>query len=224
VARRLLARTDGLTAEQAAQAVGLARSNLYRWAKDDTLKSRRPRRVRPKTWTPPLRQAVERLRRDFPMWAKAKLGPMLRAEGVKVSDATAGRIIADPVARRVVQAVPASRKRPYACRWTAKRRFAHRLLRDLAVSAPGGLVQLDTFFVNLTLTKAIKHLSDRQNGPSARPSTAPLRKPPQVLDTPASVSARRGGAIRPLPAARYPQLLPPPARGPHLGPPRPPIR
>ena len=51
------------------------------------------------------------------------------------------------------------RRRPYARRWTAKRRFARRRPRDLAVSEPGALVQLDTVYVNLTPTKAIKHFT-----------------------------------------------------------------
>src|SRR5208283_2843298 len=63
------------------------------------------------------------------------------------------------VARGVVQAVPTLRRRPYARRWTAKRRFARRLPRGLAVSEPGGLVQLDTVFVNLAPTKAVKHFT-----------------------------------------------------------------
>ena len=90
---------------------------------------------------------------------RAKLGPLVRAEGFCVSDATVGRIIASLVARGVVETVPTLRRRPYARRWTAKRRFARRLPRDLAVSEPGGLVQLDTVFVNLTPTKAIKHFT-----------------------------------------------------------------
>jgi putative transposase len=147
---------EGLSAEQAAKAVGVPRSTLYRWEKQAAPKSRRPRRLRLKTWTPALRQAVERLRWDFPMWGRAKLGPLLRAQGFAVSDATVGRILADLVARGVVDPVPALRRRPYARRWTAKRRFAQRLPRDLAVGEPGGLVQLDTVFVNLTPTKAIK--------------------------------------------------------------------
>lgn len=159
VARWRRARGDGLNAEQAARAVGIPRSTLYRWEKDAEPKSRRPRRVRPKTWTPELRQAVERLRQDFPMWGRAKLGPLLRAEGFAASDATVGRIIASLVARGVVEPVPTLRRRPYARRWTAKRRFAQRLPRDLAVREPGGLVQLDTVFVNLTPTKAIKHFT-----------------------------------------------------------------
>ena len=156
VARWLRARGDGLNAEQAARAVGAARSTLYRWEKDAAPKSRRPHRVRPKTWTPALRQAVERLRQDFPMWGRAKIGPLLRAEGFPVSDATVGRVLAELVARGVVQAVPTLRRRPYARRWAAKRRFARRLPRDFAATEPGGLVQLDTVFVNLTPTKAIK--------------------------------------------------------------------
>jgi transposase len=154
VARWLRARADGLNAEQAARAVGVPRSTLYRWEKDAAPKSRRPHRVRPKAWTPALRQAVERLRQDFPMWGRAKIGPLLRAEGFGVSDATVGRLLAELVERGVVQAVPTLRRRPYARRWTAKRRFARRLPRGLVVTEPGGLVQLDTVFVNLTPAKS----------------------------------------------------------------------
>lgn len=159
VGRWRRAMADGLSAERAAKAVGVARANLYRWEKDATPKSRRPRRARAKTWTPELRQAVERLRQDFPMWGRAKLGPLVRGEGFAVSDATVGRIIKNLVTRGVVEPVPTLRRRPYARRWTAKRRFARRLPRDLAVREPGGLVQLDTVFVNLTPTKAIKHFT-----------------------------------------------------------------
>jgi len=59
VARWRRARADGLNAEQAARAVGVPRSTLYRWGKDAAPKSRRPHRLRPKTWTPALRQAAE---------------------------------------------------------------------------------------------------------------------------------------------------------------------
>ena len=55
------------------------------------------------------------------------------SEGFAVSDATVGRIIAQPRRpRRRFEPVPALRRRPYARRWTAKRRFARRLPRDLA--------------------------------------------------------------------------------------------
>ena len=153
------ARRDGLTAEKAASAVGVGRATLHRWSKRLEPKSRRPHRPRPRNWSPVLVQAVERLRLDYPMWGRAKLGPLARAEGFAASDATVGRIIRHLVDRGVVEPVPRLRRRPHARRWTAKRRFAARLPKDLKAHKPGGLVQLDTVFVNLTPTKAIKHFT-----------------------------------------------------------------
>ena len=75
------------------------------------------------------------------------------------SDATVGRIIAQLVARGAVQPVLTLRRRPYARRWTAKRRFAQRLPRDLTANEPGGLVQLDTVHVNVAPDKSIKHFT-----------------------------------------------------------------
>jgi putative transposase len=153
------ARRDGLTAAQAAKAVGVSRASLHRWSERLEPKSRRPHRVKGKTWTSELVQAVERLRQDYPMWGRAKLGPLVRAEGFAASDTTVGRIIQALVKRGVVHPVPTLRRRPHARRWTAKRRFAQRLPRELKATSPGGLVQLDTVYVNLTPTKAIKHFT-----------------------------------------------------------------
>jgi hypothetical protein len=129
------AMSDGLSADRAAQAVGVPRPTPYRWQKHATPKNRWPLRPRPKSWTHALRQTIERLRQDFPTWGRAKLGPLVREQGFAVSDATVGRIIADLVVRVVVEPVPALRRRPYAHRWTAKRRFARRLPRELAERA-----------------------------------------------------------------------------------------
>lgn len=153
------ARRDGLTAARAAPAVGASRASLYRWSERLEPKSRRPHRVRQKTWSSELVRAVERLRLDYPMWGRAKLGPLVRAEGFTASDSTVGRIIRSLVERGVVEPVPTLRKRPHARRWTAKRRFAQRLPKDIKPTKPGGLVQLDTLFINLTPTKAIKHFT-----------------------------------------------------------------
>jgi putative transposase len=90
--RRAMAK--GLSAEDAARAVDEPRSTLYRWRKRSQPRSRRPLRHRPKSWSSALIQAVERLRLDYPMWGRAKLGPLVRAEGFAASDATVGRIIA----------------------------------------------------------------------------------------------------------------------------------
>jgi len=151
------AMADGLSAEQAAKAVGHSRASLYRWNKRPQPQSRRPRRVRPKTWSSGLVRAVEALRLDYPMWGKAKLGPLLRAQGFAASDATVGRIIKNLVDRAVVTAVLSLRRR--RARWSAKRRFAVRLPRDLKPDKPGGLIQIDTLFVNIAADKPIKHFT-----------------------------------------------------------------
>ena len=59
VVRWRQAMADGLTAEQAAQAVGVPRATLYRWEKRPERRSRRPHRLRPKTWSSALVRAVE---------------------------------------------------------------------------------------------------------------------------------------------------------------------
>jgi putative transposase len=139
VARWRQAMADGLSAEQAAKAVGHSRASLYRWEKDAVLRSRRPHRVRSKTWSSALLRAVEALRLDYPMWGKAKLGPLLRAQGFVVSDATVGRILKSLVDRGVVTPVPSLRRRRH--RWSAKRRFADRPHGALAGQTPASYLK-----------------------------------------------------------------------------------
>lgn len=159
VARWRRAIADGLTAAQAARAIGVPRATLYRWQARPKRRSSRPHKRRVKTWTPALVQAVERLRADYPMWGRAKLGPLLRAQGFAVSDSTAGRIIASLVERGVVLPVPTLRRRHSQHRPRRKRPFAVRLPRDVVADRPGSLVQLDTVFVNVAHEKAIKHFT-----------------------------------------------------------------
>jgi putative transposase len=73
VARWRRAIADGLSAEAAAQAVGVPRSTLYRWEKAPESLSRRPKRLRQPKWPPALIEAVEALRADNPMWGKRKI-------------------------------------------------------------------------------------------------------------------------------------------------------
>ncbi len=153
------ARRDGLSAEQAARAIGVSRASLNRWGHRLEPKSRRPHRVRPKTWTSQLVRAVQALRDDFPMWGKAKLGPLLRQQGLEVSDATVGRILKSLMDRGVVQPVPALRKKRLAKRWTPRRKHAVRLPKGLRPDRPGGVVQVDTVFITLAPGKAVKHFT-----------------------------------------------------------------
>ncbi len=84
---------DGLTVEQAAKAVGVPRSTLYRWEAAPEPRSRKPHRPRKPAWTPALVRAVEELRADNPMYGKRKLAVLLRREGTMVSTSTVGRIL-----------------------------------------------------------------------------------------------------------------------------------
>jgi putative transposase len=155
------AMAKGLTASQAADAVGASRASLYRWERCPDLKSRRPRRVRRRQWTSELLRAVEDLRADNPMWGKRKLGWLLRREGVAVSASTVGRILKHLVERGVVTPVPTLRRKPGGRRFrlSLAQRYARRLPKGLKAHRPGALVQVDTLFVNVTPDKPIKHFT-----------------------------------------------------------------
>lgn len=153
------ARCKGLTGEEAARAVGASRASLYRWRKQPTPRSRRPHHLRANTWSLALVMAVERLRLDFPMWGKAKLGPLLRGQRFTVCDATVGRILANLVNRGVVESVPTLCHRLRTRRARPKRPHAVRLPRDISAEAPGDLIQLDTLSVGIAPERTIKQFT-----------------------------------------------------------------
>lgn len=155
------AMADGLSAEQAARAVGVPRPTLYRWERRPEPLSRRPHRPRGRQWTHELVRAVEDLRQDNPMWGKRKIAILLRREGFACSVSTAGRILAYLVKRGAVVAVPVLRRRPAArrIRFTAKERYARRLPKGRKAKSPGELVQIDTLFVNIRPDKPVKHFT-----------------------------------------------------------------
>ncbi len=157
VARWRAAMRAGLTAEQAARAVGVPRATLYRWERQPRPKSRRPHRLRRKNWSPALRAEVERLRLDFPMWGKGKLAPILRDQGFTASNATVGRILKSLVERGRVTPVPDLIRK--AGRKTAPKARPHaiRKPKDVIFEKPGDVVQIDTLTVALTPNLAVKH-------------------------------------------------------------------
>lgn len=147
VARWLRARSCGLTAEQAACAVGVPRATLYRWAARPEPRSRRPRRVRQRQWDKHLLAELRRLRQDNPLWSKRKLGPILRHQGWAVSDSTVGRMLAHLRARGQIAPVAAfTRDRPAR---RPRRPHAQRLRKALKARAPGDVVQIDSLKVSL---------------------------------------------------------------------------
>jgi len=157
VARWRRAMADGLTAGQAANAVGVPRSTLYRWHKAPTPGHRRPHRVRKNGWSPQLRGEVERLRLDFPMWGKDKLGPVLRKTGFAVSNATVGRILKSLVARGRVTPVPELIAKALRKCAPKTRPHAIRKPKDVSFDKPGDVIQIDTLTLNLAPGRTVKH-------------------------------------------------------------------
>lgn len=131
---------------------GIARSTYYRWKKrfdPRNLKSledrsRRPKRVRQRTWSFKLVERVRELREQYPAWGKAKLTVLLKAEGFSVSESTVGRILSY-LKRRGVLRQPAKKVKVRAV--PRKRIYATRRPKDYRVQAPGDLVQIDTLDV-----------------------------------------------------------------------------
>jgi len=161
VARWRRAIDKGLSAAEAAKAVAVPRSTLYRWMKAPEPKSRRPHRLRRPQWPTALVQAVEDLRADNPMWGKRKLAWLLRRQGSAASISTIGRILKHLVDRGVVTPVSTLRRKPGGrrFRFTAALRHARRLPKGMKPCRPGELVQVDTLFVNIRPDKTVKHFT-----------------------------------------------------------------
>ncbi len=161
VARWRGAMGAGLSAGEAAKAVGIPRATLYRWEKRPEQKSRRPHRLRKPRYTSLAVQRVEEARRRYPMWGKRKIAVLLRREGVALSVSTAGRILARLVARGAIAPVPLLRRKPPGrrIRYTAEQRYARRLPKGRKAKVPGELVQIDTLFINIRPDEAIKHIT-----------------------------------------------------------------
>lgn len=162
LARWQTARRRGLSAGDAADAVGVARATLYRWQKRPEPRSRRPHHLRTSTWRgTPLVSEIEALRQQYPMWGKRKLAVLLRRAGRRVSTSTVGRVLRHLMDRRRITPVPLLRRKPGRRRFRliGPERHARRLPKDLKPSEPGELVQVDTLFVNVAPDKPIKHFT-----------------------------------------------------------------
>jgi len=150
-------RQDGCSEVVALRAVGWSRATLYRWKarlRDRGLrglaaKSRRPRRVRARSWTREDERAVWRMRRRHPFMGRLPLRVLLAREGRSLGASTVGRILARGVALGRVRPcavcrgrVAAKRRRDFdgswAQRWKYGERAAHR----------GELVQVDHMTVS----------------------------------------------------------------------------
>lgn len=187
VARWRRAMRDGLSADQAARAVGTPRATLYRWERCATLQSRRPHHVRQRQWPSALIQAVKQLCDDHPMSGCAKIGPLVRLEGFAASDMTVHRIIAHLVARGVAQPVPIACKVTKTRRLTARRHHARSgcstgsrpTSRAASFRSTRSSYKLGPKATSSTSPPTIPP----PNGPSLRPSAAPPPQQPPTSST-----------------------------------------
>ena len=129
--RRAMA--DGLTSAQAAGAVSVPRSTLYRWEKQPQALSTRPRSARRPLPRKGLEARVRELRKRFPAWGRGKIAAVLCREGHGISDATVGRIIHDLVRRG--RMAPVSAFTAHSRR--SRRPHAVRVPRALRAERPG---------------------------------------------------------------------------------------
>lgn len=155
------ARAHGLSAAQAAQAVGVPRSTLYRWQQRVEPRSRRPHRLPTPRWDSALVRHVEALRGQYPMWGKRKITVLLRRAGRHASISTTGRILRHLMHRGRITPVPILRRKPARNRFRliGAERHARRLPKGTKPSQPGELVQIDTLFVNVAPETPIKHFT-----------------------------------------------------------------
>ena len=158
------AMSAGLTAQEAADAVGVPRATLYRWRRNPEPRSKRPRRVRRRQWTRAQEQAVLAFRCRYPTWGRRRIGHLLRHPARKdscpmdVSDATVGRILAHLVAT--------GRARPVLCFTVAARKRRQRQTRRvtrlrgaLKAKKPGDAVQIDTLSIWFPSNRTVKQFT-----------------------------------------------------------------
>jgi putative transposase len=140
----------GVSSQEAADALRLPRSTLYRWERRQKAeglqgleaRSRRLKHVRPRQWGAELVLRVRRLRECAPGWGKDKLAPLLWDLGETTSISTVGRILSYLKAHHQLVEPPRPgvrlRRRPL------QRPYAVRKPKDDAVRKPGDMVQVDT--------------------------------------------------------------------------------
>jgi hypothetical protein len=158
-------RTEGCSAQRAADLLKVPRSTLYRWQKRVDRRGligledgdRRPKRVRRPQWSPELAEAVLALREAHPGMGKEKIWKIHARDGMHTSISTVGRILKRLKARGVLREPPRNgitkRKRRLI------RPYATRKPKGYRAKSPGDLVQVDTLDVRPLSNVHFKHFT-----------------------------------------------------------------
>jgi transposase len=158
-------KAEGCSSETAFEALGLTKSRYYRWLNEFKIhgiaglenKSRCPNKSRTPLWSKQLEEQVLVLRRNNPMWGKAKIHTILqRDHGVTTSQSTIGRIISKLLKQGKIQAADFY----YKHKFYKARRFnnhAKRWKRGMKATKPGELLQIDHMSITLVAGTIVKH-------------------------------------------------------------------
>ncbi len=164
----------GLTAQEAAAAVGVSRATLDRRRRNPEPRSKRPCRVRERQWTQAQVRAVEAFRRRYPTWGRRRIGHLPRHPvrrdscAISISDATVGRILAHLIAL--------GRARPVPCFTVAARKRGRREARQ--VRRLRGALAAQSQVTGCRSTRSRSGCRPTAPASSSPPSTAPRDGPP----------------------------------------------
>lgn len=160
-------RAHGRNARLTCRHFGISPDTFYRWKRRyvpmalASLESRshRPRRLRQPTWSAELALAVRQLRTENPRWGKAKLTPLLHAQGWAVSISMVGRILTHLKASGQLREAP--RPGVTVLRRSVVRPYAVRKPKGYPITQPGDLVQVDTMDVRPLPGVILKQFTSR---------------------------------------------------------------
>jgi transposase InsO family protein len=158
-------KAEGCSHETALKVLGLSKSRYYRWKKTYQKQglaglekqSKRPDRVRTPSWSNELALLVLKLRKNNPMWGKAKIHAVLKRDyQIKSSESTIGRIISKYIKQGKIQPVDFYFKRKFK-RARSFNNHAQRWQRGMKAKIPGELLQIDHMSLSPMSDVSIKH-------------------------------------------------------------------
>lgn len=158
-------RHQGLSSAAASQVIGISRATMYRWNqrfkgegwKGLEQRSRRPKRVRQRKWSPDVVEGVRSLRKLYPSWGKEKIKVLLEEDEIYTSVSSVGRIIRYLNNRGEIP--KASQKKPWKAKRRQKRPYAIRKPKGYEVTQPGDIVQVDTLDIHPFPGTHFKHFT-----------------------------------------------------------------
>ncbi len=158
-------RSKGLSIDDIVEILSVSKSTLYRWKARykkgfECLKprSRRPISTRKSLWPRDLVLLISRLRKQYPLWGKAKIKVLLDRQAIPVSTSTVGRIISHLIAKGRILSANILKGHNCPKRRRKFSKHAVRLPKGMRSHSVGELLQIDHMTVMLG-DKKVKHFN-----------------------------------------------------------------